>query len=258
MSWGMPLWFTAMCGRHELAELLLARGADVNAVVSASGDALGIAHDTRDDEMMALLRRHGARVTVEQVAGERDVKTAQAILDGTRQAYSLNVDEPTLADLAEQMLWAAGGSEEMVRVCLPYVTRKRDDPWWNYVLLHAVAPEGFKLILEHGVDPDVPGGGGYTILHHLGSDYVHEPTRVIRAAMLLDAGASLTKRDPLLKSTPLGWACRWGRRDLVKLYLDRGADPRETEAESWATPLAWAVKSSHTEIAELLRSNGAK
>ena len=30
-SWGMPLWFASMCGRHEIAELLLARGADVNA-----------------------------------------------------------------------------------------------------------------------------------------------------------------------------------------------------------------------------------
>ncbi|MBI3866154.1 MAG: ankyrin repeat domain-containing protein, partial [Planctomycetia bacterium] len=194
------------------------------------------------------------RITVEQVVGERDLKTAQAILDGTLKAYSLNVDEPTLTDLAEQMLWAAAGSEEIVRMCLPYMTRKRDDPWWNYVLLHAAVPEGFKLILDHGVDPDVPGGGGYTILHHLASDYCNEETRVIRATLLLDAGASLTTRDPLLKSTPLGWACRWGRVELVQLYLSRGADPREPDAEPWATPLAWATKGGHGQIVELLRS----
>lgn len=258
MSWGMPLWFTAMCGRHEIASLLLARGADVNAIVSASGDALGIAHDTRDDEMKSLLRRHGARITVEQVAGENDLKTAQAILDGTMKAHSLNVAEPTLTDLAEQMLWAAGGSEEIVRMCLPHMTRKRDDPWWNYVLLHAALPDGFKLILDHGVDPDVPGGGGYTILHHLGSDYVNEQTRLIRATMLLDAGGSLTKRDPLLKSTPLGWACRWGRRALVELYLERGADAREPDAEPWATPLAWARKRGLADVEEMLRKHGAQ
>lgn len=257
-SWGMPLWFTAMCGRHDIAELLLTRGADVNAIVFASGDALGIAHDTHDEEMMALLRKQGARVTVEQVAGEKDWKTAQAILDGTMPAQSLNVDNPTLTDLAEQMLWAASGSDpEIVRLCLPHMKRKPDDPWWNYVLVHTSLPETFKLILDHGVDPDV-AGGSYTILHHLASAYAKDESRVVLATILLDAGASLNKRDPLLKSTPLGWACRWGRIELVQLYLARGADAVEPDAEPWATPLAWATKGGHREVIELLRSHGAK
>jgi ankyrin repeat protein len=75
--------------------------------------------------------------------------------------------------------------------------------------------------------------------------------------MLLDAGASLTIRDSLLQSTPLGWACRWGRVELVKLYLARGADRVEGDAEPWATPLAWATKRGHHEIIELLRPRGA-
>jgi ankyrin repeat protein len=259
MSWGMPLWFTAMSGRHEIAELLLARGADVNAVVSASGDALSIADTTGDEEMSALLLAHGARITVERVAGRRDRKTAKAILDGTMPAQSLNVSEPSHTDLAEQMLWAAGSRDpEIVRMCLPHMTRKHDDPWWNYVLMHATLPGSFKQILEHGVDPDVAGGGGYTILHHLATDHVQEQTRLTRAAMLLDAGASMANRDGLLQSTPLGWACRWGRIDLVQLYLARGADAVEPEAEPWATPLSWAVKGGHREITDLLRSHGAK
>ena len=73
-----------------------------------------------------------------------------------------------------------------------------------------------------------------------------------------DAGASLTIRDPLLKSTPLGWACRLGPIELVRLYLERGADPVEADAEPWATPLAWATKGGHREIIELLRSHGAR
>ena len=43
--------------------------------------------------------------------------------------------------------------------------------------------------------------------------------------MLLDAGANMTARDGVLKSTPLGWACRWGRAELVKLLLERGCGP---------------------------------
>jgi ankyrin repeat protein len=251
-SWGMPLWAASMCGRHEIAELLLARGADVDAIVYACGDSICMA---ADESMTALLRKHGARLTVETVT---DPKVAQAILDGTTPAYSLNVDNPTLTDLAEQMLWAAGGNPEFVSMCLPHITQKLDDPWWNYVLLHATLPAGFKLILDHGVDPDVLGGEGYTILHHLASDYGRASNdRVIRATMLLDAGASLTIRDSLLKSTPLGWACRWGHVDLVKLYLERGADAVESDAEPWATPLAWATKHGHQAVIELLRSRSA-
>ena len=251
-SSGMPLWFASMCGRHEIAELLLARGADVNAIVSACGDSSCMA---ADEKMEALLRKHGARLTVERVT---DRKTAQAILDGTMPAYSLNVSEPTLTDLAEQMLWTAGGNPEFVGMCLPHMTRKRDDPWWNYVLLHATLPEGFKLILKHGVDPDVAGGSSYTMLHHLASDSFNAKQRLTFATMLLDAGASLDKRDTLLKSTPLGWACRWGRIELVQLYLERGARATEPDAEAWATPLAWAMKYGHSDIAVLLRSRGAK
>jgi hypothetical protein len=247
-----------MCGRHEIAELLLACGADVNIVVGACGDALGRA---LDEPMKTLLLKHGARITVEQLpGGDRGREIAKAILAGTMPGASLDVANPTLTDLAEQMLWAASWTDpEIVRMCLPHTPRPRDDPWWHYVLVHAALPDSVKLILDHGVDPDIRGGDGYTILHHLASGSGHASNdRVIRATMLLDAGASLTLRDSLLLSTPLGWACRWGHIELVKLFLERGADPIESDAGSWATPLAWAKKGNHSEIIDLLRSNGAR
>jgi ankyrin repeat protein len=257
LSWGMPLWFAAMCGRHEIARLLLVRGADVNAVVYACGDATSIADRTKDQEFTKLLLDHGARLTVEHVAGKRDIETAKAILNGTVAAQSLNVSDPSPTDLAEQMLWAAGPCEpEIVRLCLPHITRASDDPWWNYVLVSATLPECFQLVLQHGVDPDVAAKGGYTILHHLATNHVAGENRLNFATMLLDAGASLTKRDPLLMSTPLGWACRWGRLNLVQLYLQRGAVVHESDAEPWATPLAWARKAGHRDIVELLHSRG--
>jgi ankyrin repeat protein len=76
------------------------------------------------------------------------------------------------------------------------------------------------------------------------------------AAMLLDAGARIDERDDVLKSTPLGWACRWGRVEVVKLLLERGADPVEAEAEPWAKPKAWAEKMAHAEVLSLLREHG--
>jgi ankyrin repeat protein len=124
--------------------------------------------------------------------------------------------------------------------------------------MHATLPECFKLVLDHGVDPDVIGVGGHTTLHHLATNTTSDEHRLTRATLLLDAGASLTQRDQLLKSTPLGWACRWGRIELVKIYLERGADPVEPDAEPWATPLAWATKGRHHDLLELLRLHGAR
>lgn len=255
-SSGMPLWFASLCGRHEIAELLLSHGANANAIVYACGDSLG--HCTAEDETMeALLRKHGAGLTVEQLPdGEEGRETARAILAGTMPASSLNVDHPTRTDLAEQMLWATGDAE-IVRLCLPHITRPRDDPWWNYVLIHADEPGKLQLILDHGIAPDVRGGEAYTVLHHLASDACNAANRLIRATMLLDAGASLTIRDSLLRSTPLGWASRWGRIELVRLYLERGADAVEADAERWATPLAWATKRGHQAVVEMLRLRGA-
>ena len=43
VSWGMPLWFAALCGRHEIAGLLLARGADV---LSALADGVARASES--------------------------------------------------------------------------------------------------------------------------------------------------------------------------------------------------------------------
>ena len=73
------------------------------------------------------------------------------------------------------------------------------------------------------------------------------------AEMLLDRGARTDIRDELLGSTPLGWACRWGRVRFVRLLLARGADPVEADAAPWATPTAWARKMKYYDVLELLR-----
>jgi ankyrin repeat protein len=91
---------------------------------------------------------------------------------------------------------------------------------------------------------------GQTMLHEvIARDH---GVGVAPATLLLDAGTRLDVRHTLLRSTPLGWACRWGRTEIVRLLLARGADPIEADAEPWATPPAWATKMQRPEIVALL------
>jgi hypothetical protein len=76
--------------------------------------------------------------------------------------------------------------------------------------------------------------------------------RLTLATMVLDAGARLDLRDTVLLSTPLGWACRWGRIELVRLFLNRGADPIEAGAQPWARPRAWAEKMNRRDVIDTL------
>ena len=183
--------------------------------------------------------------------------------------------------LAEQLLWGAacGGDPEIVRMALKRVDWPRDDPRWFTVLEQPLrtwthGPSGddlprdtylacFRLVLER-CDPNVRGRPtdeqqfGLTTLHNIVARGDMTPAeRVAFATAILSKGARLDMRDNLLKSTPLGWACRWGHLPLVKLFLNSNADPIEADAEPWATPIAWAKTKGHVDIQAYLRERGA-
>jgi len=90
-------------------------------------------------------------------------------------------------------------------------------------------------------DPNVTGGLGRTLLHEVAAmrDHITEEETAGFAEALLNAGAKVGGRDEMLKSTALGWACRWGRVSAARLMLEYGADPLEPDAEPWARPRAW-------------------
>jgi len=70
---------------------------------------------------------------------------------------------------------------------------------------------------------------------------------------LVDHGADIDAIDDEYRSTPLGIAARWGRRELVSFLLDAGADPTLAGA-TWATPIAWAERKGHQMIVDQLRA----
>jgi len=113
------------------------------------------------------------------------------------------------------------------------------------------------LLLKHGVNPNV-ARYGQTVLHFIAAyqGEVNESDRARFADILIAHGAKLDVRDDLLQSTPLGWACRWGRQKLAETLMANGAAPEEPEAEPWATPKAWAAKKEQFEMLKLLQHPG--
>lgn len=275
-TWGMPLYECARHGKHAMAEMLLERGADPNGQVYASGTPLSEAFGQRDEKMIGLLERYGGKANPSMAGFYRRKDLAMKLLAEHGDAR-LADDGFGSGTVAEQLVGAAarGGDPEILRMAMERVDWPNGDPRWYGGLAkplefwnHWIGPwrhhewdrstylTCFQMILERVGPPNRQHRFGLTLLHVIVTmgDHVTAEEQVAFAATALDAGARMDLRDDLLKSTPLGWACRWGREELVRLFLDRGADRVEADAEPWATPRAWAGKKGHGVILAMLAS----
>jgi ankyrin repeat protein len=278
-SQAMPLWNAAAQGDIEMANLLLNHGADPNAHVDSSGSPTYSAHSHKQWKMVDLLRSRGGIVTADIAAIYRNADLVRQMLrDEERGVLPANI-RTSDAPVAEEILRFAadGGATEIVRLALPYVRRNRNDPRWLGMLASPMSfwhhipwlyagnkdfdrqgyLDCFRLILT-ACDVNVVGSFGRTVLHEIAAmgDWITEDEVAAFAQVALDAGTRFDRRDDILASTPLGWACRWGRMHLVKLLLERGAEPQESDSEPWTLPVAWARKMNHPEIVELLEGRG--
>jgi ankyrin repeat protein len=273
-TWGEPLRECALKRRYEMAEMLLERGADPNTSVYAATQAMTIALANRDERMIALLGRYGGVATAADAGYFGLVEDARQMLadEAAGRLRDRAVDPGTTVAATLLTSAADGVFPEIVRLALDHLDWPVDDARWHWNLMRPLSGQDtsdmrernytcFRLMVERS-GPHPPGPQGRTILHDVAGGWPSDhpgstQERVVLATILLDAGARLDARDDLLCSTPLAWACRWGRVALVRLLLERGADATEPDAEPWATPLAWAQRQGHHEVAALLRQYGA-
>jgi ankyrin repeat protein len=256
---GGPLYHAIIENRDEMARMLLACGANPNASVWCSGSPTYKAYEANNAEMIALMQEHGGWIDAGSAGYARQTEIAKKMLAGELESH-IEPNDFSGHTVAEQLLWGGASSKtpEIVKMALEQVDWVREDPRWFGMLwrplagvddpLSAEAIECFGLILARSGPHHVGDTYKQTMLHEIMSCNAHPEM----ATMLLDAGARMDARDVLLNSTPLGWACRWGRTELAKLLLASGADPLEKDAEAWATPRAWAEKMMRPEIVALL------
>jgi ankyrin repeat protein len=266
-AWGDPLREAVIAGRGDLVQILLEHGANPDTNVYAASSALFEAHKRGDEQTKQWLEQRGARFGPSFV-GELGLADQAAQLLAADIANQPHAAGQT-SRVASELIWGALGSPspEIVRLALPYIDWPRDDGQWHGLLENGLylGPdsdrvrhlEAFRLVLDR-CDPDVRSRRGTTLLHEVTAARggLTADDRVAYATVLLDAGAHLDVRDDLLESTPLGWACRWGRIELVRLFIGRGADPLEAQARPWARPAAWARKKQHDDVLSELRRHG--
>jgi ankyrin repeat protein len=269
-SWGEPLRRCAIAGQTGMAEILLQHGADPNTNVYAASSAMSEAYEREDWAMVRVLEGYGGLVNA-TTAGYLGLKDrATKLLEDEAAGRLVEGSVPPGGSVANVLLEGAadGGHVEIVRAALERLDWPVGDARWHWMLMrpfgrHSEADRErfltcFRLIVDRS-GADLPGRCGRTLLHDVAADWpINAPMsadeRIAFATILLNKGARLDVRDDLLKSTPLGWACRWGCIEFVNLFLQRGADPVEADAESWATPRAWAQAKGHPGILTLLES----
>jgi len=264
-----PLHYAVKGGRIDMVRLLLEAGANPLAE-GWSGRPLGDdtplarARDREQPEIVHLLEEAAAKPLEELPPRPESPPDSLDELEramskcghkgDTKGAIALLEQHP---DLAYAGLYEAvhQGHTKLARLLLE---RGADPtkPWrwscWLTPLMHSLRHdrpnyEMASMLMDHGVTANDANGMGMTILHILVG--LGTPAA---AAWILDHGADINRRDNEFESTPLGWAARVGRAEMVQLLLSRGALRTLPDDEPWSTPAAWARRHGHPHILKLL------
>src|SRR5262245_52063491 len=270
-SWGQPLRTCAIAGQPELAEILLQRGADPNPSIYAASTPMFEAYQRGKHDVISVLGRYGgfADALVAGYFGLIDRARQMLADEAAGRLQPRTVPDGTTVAARLLDAGADGGQPDIVSLALEHLDWRPGDERWHWNLMRPLGTHAeddrdrylkcFRLMVERA-GANAPGPSGRTILNDICADWPRQTStaeeRVALATIALDAGARLDLRDDLLKSTPLGWACRWGRLELVRLFIERGANPVEAAAEAWATPRAWAEKMKHESVLRALAEYG--
>jgi uncharacterized protein len=222
----------ARMGNLAMVKLLLEHGADPNEEIDSTASPMVFA---ATPEIRALLESHGG----EPIRDDDEVVKALAADPGNAErvgtAFAMSADRP---DMLARLLGAGLRMPTVHTSCQGYLLK----------------PHALRTLLAHGMSPDQMNWQHQTLLHLACSSW--QDTSEC-AAILLDAGATITARDDDYRSTPLAWAARVNRLQMVEFLLSRGAPVNLPDDEPWATPLAWAERRGHQQVASILRAHGA-
>ena len=280
------LMYSCIKGFIDIAKLVLRYDADVNIRNNDGTTALMHSCLTKnaDINIVELLLKHGADVDVQ----DNDGLTALIIaiirghLDIAKLLLQHNAN-PNIHDnrgLTPLIIESAYGYLDMVKLLLQHGA----DPnvVYDQGVTGAININHINIVnelLQPGADPNVVYDEGVTALagavniNHIdivnellqhGADpnlygiYMNIPVAPLFlvtskeiAQLLLDNGADVNMQDRMWGRTPLIFAARRGKLEIVELYLQYGAHVTTTDIGG-GTALSYAIQYGHANIAKLL------
>jgi ankyrin repeat protein len=235
---GRAMHAAAQLGNLAIVKLLLEHGADANEEIDSTSPP---SYFAATPEIRTLLESQVPGPNVwDTIWVENDAALLrQVAAEPARHEFNIGVAFTMSADQPNRIarLIAAGlHMPDVHTACQGYLLK----------------PVVLRTLLEHGMSPDQMNWQHQTLLHWAS---IHDTSEC--AAILLDAGATITARDDEYRSTPLAWAARANKPKMVEFLLSRGAPVDLADDETWATPLAWAQRRGHQEVVSILRAHGA-
>jgi ankyrin repeat protein len=246
--------FEACCGNHlQVAALLLEHGANPNAGTDSNECCLTIGkiyHGNRAKPLEQLLRQHGAykppyRMSVQElkqaIRDDHDVTRHDEFFGNVMAKRDLELLDLYLDSkrrLPERMQFSNGVAYPRSPALVRRLLGRGLDPnrldWLGKTFLHACAETGDRsvaaVLLDTGAD--------------INARDVEFQGTPLAAAIRSWCG----EVDPKQSQR---------RRRMVEFLLKCGAATNLPGDEPWSTPLAWATRYERGEIVELLKQHGA-
>ena len=224
-----PLHYAAGYGYKELAELLIAEGADVDAKTTTGGTPLFNAAGN-NKEIVELLIANGADVNAQVVPGPHEFNVGDTPLDFS-------------------------GTSEIIDLIRKHGGMTGVELRSGMTPLHQAARDGHKEIVEQlidkGADVNAKRGDRRTPLHFAATSGHKEIVE-----LLIAAGADVNAKNDW-GWTPLTYAAINDHEEIAELLIAKGADVNAKD-DGGETPLDFAIRNEQTEIADLLRKHGGK
>lgn len=252
------LMAAAAADARETAEVLIAAGADVDAVDAYGDSALNWAAYYGHAAFAELLLGHGADA---HQPSEHGVNTMAVALKewrpGVVEVLIAAGEGVALSAPAKVLVEAVRGNDPVAigrHLQAGADPNQRDEAGTPLLVLAAErGSEGsIDRLLTAGADPDARNAVGQTALTQ--AAYYGHASLVDR---LLAAGTDVNRTDDRFRLTPLMAAARAGHAGLVPTLLAAGAHLEAEDGINGFTPLLWATVHEQVDVVKALLAAGA-